>query len=346
MMIKKIGQNPKQKGAALLVLLLAVITVSAFYLSSKMNTRATNQLASDMQTLKSLATAKQALIGFVVQRFEESSGNLGFLPCPDAELGNPEGSADAGDCEVRDVSVIGRFPWRTVGVGPLRDSTGECLWYAVAGAYKNSAGAKTLMLNDDTLGAFDLYTVTAPHGGGAEVFIPVADEPENRFVAVIIAPGREVAAQDRATLNAAVCGGNYDVTNYLEDRGGYNNTNVLTAMENDTADTVDAFVGVAELTNTAHLEQGQLLTEFNDRVIGITQAEIWDALKRRNNIAPNSFLARMDDLTEKLANCAKTFAENTPDWPNRRILFWPAPMGLSGADYRVDESYDDEKDGL
>jgi hypothetical protein len=38
---------------------------------------------------------------------------------------------------------MGRLPRKTPGLDALKDGSGECLWYAVSGTYKNSLNGVT-----------------------------------------------------------------------------------------------------------------------------------------------------------------------------------------------------------
>ena len=62
---------------------------------------------------------------------DQSATGLAALP----DLDN-DGSSDT--CVQPDAFSIGRFPFRTVGLPKLLDGSGNCLWYAVAGRYKNN----------------------------------------------------------------------------------------------------------------------------------------------------------------------------------------------------------------
>ncbi|MEW5882310.1 MAG: hypothetical protein AB1761_17955 [Pseudomonadota bacterium] len=112
-----------QRGAAALLLLLVLLAaVVSLFAAGQPPQDAT---VRDGQSQRALAEAAQALAGYArAQRCEQGVGTVqSHLPCPDQ--GASEGQA-APSCP--GVSR-GRLPWRTLGIAPLRDGHGECLWY-------------------------------------------------------------------------------------------------------------------------------------------------------------------------------------------------------------------------
>lgn len=199
-----------QRGAALLILLLlAIVAVTTFYLSSLNTQRLRNDKVYSTQ--EALFEAKTALIGHALTSQQGSPGRYGLLPCPDKGVSVAEG-AEQGDCGNNNGSQLGRFPWRSLETPALRDGEGECLWYVVSNDYKKSN--ESAMLNGDTPGSIQLLGndgITVLQGA------TLAEQP----IAAIIAPGKAIATQDRENDNSSPgvreCGGNYDPTNYLED---------------------------------------------------------------------------------------------------------------------------------
>ncbi len=121
-------------------MLLFVVSLAATgYLMHALNPT-TAKIERDKKTALALAEAKAAIIGWSVK-----NNTPGKLPCPEdlAAIGFPtEGqeTAAAGDCP----SNIGRLPWRSLGVGDLRDGYGERLWYVL------SPGFRVNPINSDT----------------------------------------------------------------------------------------------------------------------------------------------------------------------------------------------------
>jgi hypothetical protein len=116
------------------------------------------------------------------------------LPCPDRD---GDGAADTapntGSCGTTRQPAIGLLPWKTLGLPPLRDADGECLWYAVSGDFKDAADpAATTPVNADTDG---VITVRNENGNSLAT----------QLVAVVFAPGAKLRSQvrtDPTTLSA------------------------------------------------------------------------------------------------------------------------------------------------
>lgn len=140
--------------------------------------------ASMQKTLASLALAQQGLLAYASQPLgttpcEMNCPRPGDLPCPDR---NNDGVAET-SCST--TSRLGRLPWKTLGIGDLRDGSGERLWYAVSERYKNNP--RVLPLNTEIGGTWSLSTETgnvwdATQGSGV--------------VAVIIAPMQPLLRND------------------------------------------------------------------------------------------------------------------------------------------------------
>jgi hypothetical protein len=113
-----------QRGAALLVLMLLLATAVAAVGVSSLQ-RGNTQNARRMQDQYRLTQATQALRSTAfVRRCQNTALPLAnLLPCPDAAA--TEGIA-AASCPGL---VRGWLPWRTLGLPPLKDSSGTCLWY-------------------------------------------------------------------------------------------------------------------------------------------------------------------------------------------------------------------------
>jgi hypothetical protein len=137
------------------------------------------------KTIAALALAQQALLAYAYQPLvatRQCRGNCarpGDLPCPDR---NNDGIAE-GNCSTP--PRLGRLPWRTLGLGDIRDGSGERLWYAVSDLYKNNT--RVLPLNMDTPGSWSVHTQNgkvwdATQGSGV--------------VAVIIAPMQPLLRKD------------------------------------------------------------------------------------------------------------------------------------------------------
>jgi hypothetical protein len=205
----------RQQGAALLVFLLVALTMAGSFGLAALNKALSNStVTTDYQVLQQ---AKEALVGYALAYGDTHANNLpGYLPCPDS---NGDGDAEL-SCGNVNETALGFLPWRSLGLAPLRDSSGSCLWYAVSGAYKASpqgnlstdAGAQLLL--------FDAALTSLNGLNNSEAGI-----------AIIFAPGRAVLAQTRSVTAAAAtqCGSNVSsqgirqAQNYLESWMGVNN---------------------------------------------------------------------------------------------------------------------------
>lgn len=305
-----------QSGAALLISMVVLASVAAFYLMGQFGSVSQRQERQNSR-VEALAEAKKALIAYAVNYIDTHPGEMGFLPCPDTTSGgtNPgEGHQDVG-CGAINESVMGRYPYRAVQMPPLKDDANECLWYAASGYYKNQP--KTQMLNEDTNGMFVIY-----NAAGNLIYGNNADD---RVVAVVIAPGRLLGNQNRGggVANTEQCGGNYTAANYLD--SGDTGAITVDNFNLSAADNIDDFIKAGTNSNLA-------ATPHNDLIITITRDEIWDAVKRRN-----TFVISMQTLTQNITQCLVNYG----NLGAARNLPWPANTDLNANDYREDDSYVD-----
>lgn len=315
-----------QRGALMLALLVMAGLLAVLFTTGLLTSRltGTDPASRERATREALVQAKAALLAYAVSYAEQHDPDEdlpGFLPCPDMSADTHDGVADA-PCGRLDANVLGRLPWYTLDIPPLRDAAGECLWYAVAGRYK----ASTIKTNDflnptdqstqrglfnwDTPGQFDVF---GPDG----VSRLTADNGYDRAVAIIFAPGRAQGAQNRASVTGTTdCGGNYIATNYLDSRAGINNA--LIAATAPAARANSSFV------------QGPEVPGFNDQLIIITARELWSAIWRSG-----FFQAKAASLTRKVAECIAKY----PADPADERLPWAVPLASSivnSGDYNND----------
>lgn len=311
--------NHHQNGIALLVLIAAMTILTAAVTASALKHLGGTQVTSDKRTASALAQAKEALIGYAITYSDTHNGQVaGYLPCPDINgrdlAGNPaEGVADP-SCGSQDISQIGRLPWKTLDLPPLRGGDDECLWYAVSGNYKNNP--KTGLMNWDANGQFQIYAAD-----GASLLTP----PDNQAVAIVFSPGIASPGQNRAPDMALTCGGNYTAGNYLDTTGVFNNASVS---------------GTARAISQFRIDNSTIRS--SDHAIFITMKDIWNAMQRRR-----SFMATLDAMTRKTAECIASFGtknkiNDLPDL-NNKSLPWAAQMTL--ANYADNTRYNDS-DGL
>lgn len=141
------------------------------------------------QDLDALAQAKQALLDFVIAQ----SG--GHLPCPNQ---NGDGLAANSDCPKEGnpqspPSMLGLLPWSSLGLPPLRDRQGQCLWYAVSGWHKSTAsGASHADLTEASAAGFSVVSLAG-------------QSRAEQVVAVIMAPASPLTPQAPHTDSDAPC---------------------------------------------------------------------------------------------------------------------------------------------
>jgi len=190
--------NKRQSGAVLILLVTLLVLGATSLVLSQINADKF-QIAAQKQTASGLAQAKEALLGFALTYAEthDSEEQPGYLPCPDND---GDGSADA-PCSTTGYSVIGRFPWRTLGLPPLRDGSGECFWYAVSGTYKDNPKQ---ILTETTKGLFIVKNLKG-------------DNLTSGTIAIIFAPGKLLYGQStRASTDNTFCGDNIEINDYLD----------------------------------------------------------------------------------------------------------------------------------
>ncbi|HMM54133.1 MAG TPA: hypothetical protein PKC23_03825 [Candidatus Desulfobacillus sp.] len=172
------------------------------------------------QTEEALAKARDALLGYALRYRDRYPDRMyGYLPLPDlgTTRNNNVGCTQEG-CNAANfagnalnTTVIGRLPWRALGIEPLRDGNGECLWFIVSGSHQSQQ--RTAPMNWDALGHLDIVFAK-----GTAALDSALASPHERPVAIIFSPGPPLPGQDRspAADDVSACGGNYDARNYLD----------------------------------------------------------------------------------------------------------------------------------
>jgi hypothetical protein len=250
-------------------MLLALILGAASYFAASLNSSAV-QTARDTKTTLALAQAKDALIGDSVST--PSLASAGYLRLPDLGFGIDNVSAEGSsppNFSGNDIdhSVIGKFPWKTLGISPSQDGQGECIWYAVSGRFKNNPTTNS-PFNWDTPGQIDVVD-----GNGKALASNIA--------ALIIATGKPLDRQDRTRSNPAytLCGGNYDARNYLDPYNG----------SDDKSSAVNYFPGSTDNRLAPNIKNKTFVLAIdqnhNDRFLFITVDDIFRPIIRRNDFS-------------------------------------------------------------
>ena len=236
--------------------------------------------------------------------------------------------------------MIGRLPWRTLGLPPLKDKNGECLWYAVSGNFKSNPKTNHLM-NWDTNG---LIEVMAADGSN---FIAGASMV-NRAVAVIFSPGPILALdpstpqvlQDRSLSGAnppTVCGGNYVISNYLDKDviSGINNKTATSAVTN----LLSRYIAAADSETTPAAND-----VFNDRLAVITPPDLFaNGVQKRSDLdvyLSDSTTSMLRQAAECLVRFNKTTQVNQIGGTDRRLP-WAAPLAAPSSNYTIANNYND-----
>lgn len=247
MTTRKRRLNPvlRQRGFTLMLgLLLLVVGGSALLFSYYKPSTVT--LAGDQTTTDAMALVKSALIGWTAARgnnctvyaggWVTCTGNdrPGEFPCPDT---NNDGLAET----VCAAGLLGRVPWKTLGIPEPKDSAGETLWYALADPFRTRAAGNNNPLNSDTRGNITVYAAD-----GTTTLTTQA-------VAVILAPGQALGTQVRSAANKNTASHHLDT-----DPNSRNNA-----------------------TNNGPFIVGRLSSTFNDRVVYLSTREFMPWVEQR-----------------------------------------------------------------
>lgn len=332
-----------QHGAALLVFLVLVVMAALTIMINRLTAETIDTLRRE-KTVAALAQARGALLGYA-QTYRDRKPNrvYGYLPLPDlgssrnqnldpiclGPAGKPLEGCDANfftglsfDANGIGATVIGRFPWRTLGTAPLRDGYGECLWLIVSSLHSRIQRAtpppRPPAMNWDTLGQLDIVVAN-----GTASLNSVLASPHDRPVAIIYAPGPILPGQDRSPSGSddvTHCGGNYNAANYLDPAtaaalGGITNylggTNAASGITGDSDPTNDPDVVKPMLTegkvfssagsylpNGCNAPDCNLLA--NDTGLRITPDELFAAIRRNAN-----FRADINSLLDRIVGCLR-----------------------------------------
>jgi len=331
----------RQRGAALLLLLALSGVLAVVVVLNLLSAGAPSAQERERVTQEALGRAKQALIAYVVSELDRNPSLApGLLPCPartSLSVDNEEGYAVLGDCGSQDESRVGRLPWKTLDVEPLRDGYGECLWYVVSGNFKrgNTAGGK--LVNWDTTGQLEVL------GEGGSGLLAGATA-ETRAAAVIIAPGPSLQQARAPVAHTPNCPGNHDPAQYLEGVGSLAADNTLaTTPSAPPAGSLSG--GLSRLINS-YTDPATGRSLVNDRLIVITPKEIFAAIEKRRPLvgpqeAPNTEPATLlRRLTKRVAQCLGEFPyDRLPDESVRKDRRLPWAAGPAPANYALDASY-------
>ncbi|MFA7240527.1 MAG: calcium-binding protein [Sulfuricellaceae bacterium] len=326
--------NHKLKGSAL-VMILIMLGIFATLLVSAL--KSNPQIERDKISTDVMAKAKEALIGYAATYRDTHAGNVfGYLPCPDMGR-NPAGSegledsAGCIDAGNKDKNVIGRLPWRTLGLPPLRDSNGDCLWYAVSGNFKSNT--PTDLMSWDTNGQFEIFS----SDGVGKI---AGASATNRAVAIIFSPGRALGSQSRAPdagINAPECGGNMDAANYLDSAtiGGTTFSNYFandSTSFNAAKHVIDTAANLVKQFISGDAKDASGNTIINDRLLFITPTDIFaNKVEKRSDFQP-LLVDPATGMLMRTAECIANYGLTVQSATKRLPWAVPLNMDASGAE--------------
>lgn len=273
---------PGQRGGALLLALLPALLGGSALLATELTAgRAQRQV--EAATAAALVQARDALTG----RALADANRPGSLPCPALD---EDGAVPLfiGD---RCPAYLGRYPWRALKTGPLRDGHGQLLWYALSPELRDHASAE-------------------PQNG--DMALSLRLDGYGGIAALVIAPGPALAGQQRD--------GSRSAANYLDGSNADDDLHFTAAGEppfNDRLLPLDGevlfrMVGrrvLAEIRGAPDKTEGGLLAHHRNAGSlpsadgdgdGLPDAEIargglpWRALQLPAWLSNNAWLARVD----------------------------------------------------
>jgi type II secretory pathway pseudopilin PulG len=235
----------RQRGAALVIAvgLLGLLAIAALARALASPPGVANQLATE----RALARARDALIAYAAT--EDNSP--GALPCPDYDN---DGESDGNEPGFVCSHTLGRLPWKTLGIGPVTDGAGECIWYALTPGFSNK-----IPTSQRTAGSATRPLINPDAPGGISR-IDASGAATGTLIAVVIAPGRALDAQVRGAMGDTAC------------------------RHGEAAQFLDAYVadGVTFRHDSATLAISAPASDtFNDRVLGLGNVEVFRTVGAR-----------------------------------------------------------------
>lgn len=298
--------SARQNGAVLLVMVALIGLGIIAVLVGRLNSAeiANRRIRADQE---SLAQARDALIAWSLQRGRDTGTERpGELPCPDTNNdGIEEGSCAAGR--------LGRVPWRTLGIDAPRDSAGEILWYAPAGAMRKY-NSNSNPINSNTRGNLTVYAAN-----GTSVI-------RSDAVFVLFAPGAPLATQDRSNA-LAVCSATGTTivrsncaSNYLDSANGRNNaTNGGPFVAGDRSATFNDAVMLITTDNFIHQIEQRVALEAKLQLKMYEATNGYLPFPAKHNDAGCLDLTYLTNCSSDATVCRGRFPDNaftafSPDW--------------------------------
>lgn len=228
-----------QSGASLIVLAVILVLGTAGVLLTALNFATSNTTAA--KRAKSGRALAEAKLALVGYAATQASTDNypGRLPCPEAAGYYGDAANEGIASGFCTLPAVGRFPWRTLGLSKLTDGYGEPLWYVVSPGFALPSSTASVSINSNTTAQLTVDGTSAA------------------AVALIIAPGPPLNVQSATGCAARVqsrAASPPHLQDYLE-------------CENATSPADATFVTTGPSTS------------FNDQMVRITHAELFDAVE-------------------------------------------------------------------
>lgn len=272
--------SSRQGGYALMLLLVVLAAASLYALVGSIERNAFNP-ARIRDTGQALQLAREALLAYAATYPDRNAQTdaFGHLPCPDL---TGDGTPTE-NCAAAGVTVIGLLPYKKLGLPDLRDSNGNCLWYAVSGTHKNDQPLTTL--NWDTQASITVQD----ESGNATLAAP--DDAGGGAAAVIFAVGAPLAGQTRRNAANTPCG------LLTEDIAGNGHANFIFR---------DNILGIGNFSGSptnVTVRAGTPGSATNHNILSwLSPRDIFTRIKARNGSGNTEFVGRLRLLSEQLAN--------------------------------------------
>jgi len=217
------GQRRRQDGVVLVLALLMVVVLATGAVLTAQQRAAIAAAERSAREQQALAVARQSLVAYGLAF--GANNHPGALPCPDMD---GDAASNNTDCQGDDV-YLGRLPAATLDADRTSLADAGTIWYAVAEPFVdfNPPGGRVNTASPATLS------------------VGVRDQ---RYAAVLIAPGDPVAGQSHARPGRVAPG------DYLEG---------------------------ANVDGRALHFAGCDRADCNDRVVGVTKAQLLEPVRRR-----------------------------------------------------------------
>jgi hypothetical protein len=373
--MRRLPRNPRSDRGFALVAFLALFAAGVLYYVVSGLAPSIIDTYRNRKTQEAMAQARDALVGYALQYRDQqiatgtNNAMYGFLPMPDVGKSrfhasqspacNTEGCAMNlmnGAFPAAAGTIAGRFPWRTLGIEPLRDGNGECLWYVVSAGHKSLGINPGAIMNWDTPGQLDVVVTN-----NNDQMRSLIANPHDRPIAVVFSPGKMLAGQSRASIaNGDVvdeCGGNYEPANYVDpnvagtllDNGGTVTTASVYyggARSTDTSAAMAAFStqGVVQreaagtLWPNACPSGGTCTIAANDSGLALTPDMLFNPLRRSAN-----FRTDINSMLDRMVGCLRDQVAAGGSFVPTAIAGYVPPADKSAGRIPANSCYDDTK---